>query len=88
VQRPTLAQAAAVHNIITAWTDPGPSPHDHRMYQEALRLQWPSLATAVEQLVAAGGFPMPMPMHNHMTRDIKPRGSDCGACEEYWSHHP
>jgi hypothetical protein len=26
--------------------------------------------------------------HNHFTRDIKPRGSDCPACENYWAGVP
>lgn len=28
------------------------------------------------------------PMHNHMTRDIKPRGAGCPACDAYWDRHP
>ncbi|UOK18321.1 hypothetical protein SEA_BRUHMOMENT_4 [Arthrobacter phage BruhMoment] len=27
----------------------------------------------------------PGPRHTHFTRDIKPRGSGCPACEAYWN---
>lgn len=31
---------------------------------------------------------MTVERHNHFTRDIKPRGSDCPACENYWAGTP
>jgi hypothetical protein len=40
-----------VEDVCNAWTEPGPHYRYHRECQEWLELHWPTLATAVKNLV-------------------------------------
>ena len=41
---------AAIQQVITAWVHEGPKPQYHRSAQERLRLEWPTLAFALDNL--------------------------------------
>jgi hypothetical protein len=43
---------STIEMIVRAWVEPGPHPEVHRFQQQRLRDEWPSLARAVELLVA------------------------------------
>lgn len=40
----------AIEAVARAWNDPGPHPVYHREWQNRLRVEWPTLAAAVEKL--------------------------------------
>lgn len=44
--------SAAAERVVRAWTVPGPSPATHALAKARLRRDWPTLAEAVETLVA------------------------------------
>lgn len=48
---------SAVERVLKAWTDPGPVPAYHRVAQDALRRDWPTLAAALDALAAASPDP-------------------------------
>ena len=36
--------------VVNAWADPGPHPEFHREYQNRVRLSWPTLGIALDNL--------------------------------------
>lgn len=48
-----MTETEAVERVRKAWTDAGPAPTLHKAAQRRLRDEWPTLARAIEALVAA-----------------------------------
>ena len=47
-------RAEALREIREAWTNAGPAPAYHRAAQDRLRVEWPTLAEAIEEAIDAG----------------------------------
>ena len=47
-----MTETEAVEAVRKAWTDAGPVPKVHEAAQRRLRAEWPTLAAAIEKLVA------------------------------------
>jgi len=43
---------AAAHTLTTVWRNPGKHPAYHRIQQDRLRREWPTLHTAIDELVS------------------------------------
>lgn len=43
---------AAMEAVLAAWTSAGPVPNYHRKFQDELRVNWPTLASALDRLAA------------------------------------
>lgn len=47
----------AVEAVVEAWTVEGPNPKHHRLWQQRVMEEWPTLAIAIINLVHSVEFP-------------------------------